>query len=113
MSKFIIDRNILRQCGGYLEYSAKSRTTEQSSEEDTINILEEVTTRTKIVYSRIDLKTRLNTPWKDYVDRTPKGNPTNMKYKPEEMIGRCHICQSTTRLAKKCPKRGKINEINV
>ncbi|MBW0563621.1 hypothetical protein O181_103336 [Austropuccinia psidii MF-1] len=72
MSEFIIHRKILRQCGGDLEHAVKSRTTEQSSAEDIINILEEVTTRTKIGSSRVNLKTRLNTPWKDSVEKTPK-----------------------------------------
>ncbi|MBW0568147.1 hypothetical protein O181_107862 [Austropuccinia psidii MF-1] len=49
MSEFMVHRKILTQCGGDLEHSVKSRTTEQSSAEDTINILEEVTTRTKMV----------------------------------------------------------------
>ncbi|MBW0519762.1 hypothetical protein O181_059477 [Austropuccinia psidii MF-1] len=48
MSEFMIHRKILRQCGGDLEHAVKSRTTEQSSAEDIINILEEVTTRTRI-----------------------------------------------------------------
>ncbi|MBW0577786.1 hypothetical protein O181_117501, partial [Austropuccinia psidii MF-1] len=72
MSEFMIHRKILRQCGGDLEHAVKSRTTEQSSAEDIINILEEVTTRTKIGSSRVNLKTRFNTPWKDSVDKTPK-----------------------------------------
>ncbi|MBW0576236.1 hypothetical protein O181_115951 [Austropuccinia psidii MF-1] len=67
MSEFIIHRKILRQCGGDLEHAVKSRTTEKSSAEDIINILEEVTTRTKIGSSRVNLKIRLNTPWKDSV----------------------------------------------
>ncbi|MBW0513221.1 hypothetical protein O181_052936 [Austropuccinia psidii MF-1] len=65
MSEFMIHRKILRQCGGDLDHAAKSRTTEKSSAEDIINILEEVTTRTKIGSSRVNLKTRFNTPWKD------------------------------------------------
>ncbi|MBW0532390.1 hypothetical protein O181_072105 [Austropuccinia psidii MF-1] len=48
MSEFMIHRKILRQCGGDLENSVKSRTTEQFSAEDIINKLEEVTTRTRI-----------------------------------------------------------------
>ncbi|MBW0546803.1 hypothetical protein O181_086518 [Austropuccinia psidii MF-1] len=47
ISEFMIQRKILRQCGGDLEHAGKSRTTEQSSAEDLINILE-VTTRNKI-----------------------------------------------------------------
>ncbi|MBW0535580.1 hypothetical protein O181_075295 [Austropuccinia psidii MF-1] len=48
ISEFMIHRRILIQRGGDLEHSVKRRTTEQSSAEDIINILEEVTTRTKI-----------------------------------------------------------------
>ncbi|MBW0552917.1 hypothetical protein O181_092632 [Austropuccinia psidii MF-1] len=58
MSEFMIHRKILRQCGGDLENSVKSRTTEKSSAEDIINILEEITTRTRISSSRVNLKTR-------------------------------------------------------
>ncbi|MBW0488077.1 hypothetical protein O181_027792 [Austropuccinia psidii MF-1] len=58
MSEFMIHRKILRQCGGDLKHAIKSRTTEQSSAEDIINILEEVTTTTKIGSSRVNLKTR-------------------------------------------------------
>ncbi|MBW0530539.1 hypothetical protein O181_070254 [Austropuccinia psidii MF-1] len=42
MSEFMIQRKILRQCGGDLEHTVKSRTTEQSSAGDIIDILEEV-----------------------------------------------------------------------
>ncbi|MBW0482084.1 hypothetical protein O181_021799 [Austropuccinia psidii MF-1] len=72
MSEFMIHRKILRQCGGDLENSVKSGTTEQSSEEDIIDILEEVPTITRIGSSRVNLKTRFNTPWKDSVDKNPK-----------------------------------------
>ncbi|MBW0484398.1 hypothetical protein O181_024113 [Austropuccinia psidii MF-1] len=68
MSEFMIHRRILRQFGGDLEHAIKCRTTTKSSAEDIINILEEVTTRTRIGSSRVNLKTRFNTPWKDSVD---------------------------------------------
>ncbi|MBW0529104.1 hypothetical protein O181_068819 [Austropuccinia psidii MF-1] len=113
MSEFMIHRKILRQCGGDLEHAVKSRTTEQSSAEDIINILEEVTTRTKIGSSRVNLKTRFNTPWKDSVDKNPKENSNNIKYKSADTVRKCHICQSTTHLANTCPKRGEINEIDI
>ncbi|MBW0532807.1 hypothetical protein O181_072522 [Austropuccinia psidii MF-1] len=38
MSELMIHRKILRQCGGDLEHAVKSRTTQQSSAEDIINI---------------------------------------------------------------------------
>ncbi|MBW0554745.1 hypothetical protein O181_094460 [Austropuccinia psidii MF-1] len=109
----MIHRKVLRQCGGDLEHAVKSRTTEQSSAEDIINILEEVTTRTKIGSSRANLKARFNTPWKDSVDKNSKENSNNVKYKPADIIRKCHIFQSTTHLANTCPKRGKINEIDI
>ncbi|MBW0540032.1 hypothetical protein O181_079747 [Austropuccinia psidii MF-1] len=112
MSEFMIHRNILRQCGGDLEHVVKSRTTEQFSEEDIINILE-VTTRTRIGSSRVNLKTRLHTPWKDSVDKNTKESSNNIKYKSADAIIKCHICQSTTPLANPCPRRGKINEIEI
>ncbi|MBW0523426.1 hypothetical protein O181_063141 [Austropuccinia psidii MF-1] len=91
MSEFMIHRKIMRQCGGDLENAVKSWTTEKLSAEDFINILEEVTTRTKIGSSRVNLKARLNTPWKDFVDKNPRENFNNMKYKSADMIRKCHI----------------------
>ncbi|MBW0483476.1 hypothetical protein O181_023191 [Austropuccinia psidii MF-1] len=107
MSEFMIHRKILKQCGGNLGNSVKSRTTEKSSAEDIINILEEVTTRTRIGFSR------LNTPWKDSVDKNPKENYKNIKYKSADLMRKCHILQSTAHLGNTCPNKGKINEIDI
>ncbi|MBW0462503.1 hypothetical protein O181_002218 [Austropuccinia psidii MF-1] len=106
MSQFMIHRNIPRQCGGDLENSVKSRTTEQSSAEYIINISEELTTRTRIGSSRVNLKTRLNTPWKDSLEKNPKENSNNIKYKSADVMRKCHIFQSTTHLANTFPKKG-------
>ncbi|MBW0513553.1 hypothetical protein O181_053268 [Austropuccinia psidii MF-1] len=113
MSEFRIHRKSLTQCGGDLEHSVKRRTTEHISAEYIINILEEVTTRTRTGSSRVNLKTKLNTPWKDSVDKNAKANPNNMKYKSAYIIRECHIFQSHTHLANTCPKKGKINEIEI
>ncbi|MBW0476837.1 hypothetical protein O181_016552 [Austropuccinia psidii MF-1] len=110
MSEFIIHRKTLRQWGGDMENAIKSRTTEKSSEEDIINILEEVTTRTRIGSSSVNLKTSFNTPFKDYVDEASKENSDNMEYKSADVIRKCHICKSTTHLSNKLPRKGKINE---
>ncbi|MBW0509430.1 hypothetical protein O181_049145 [Austropuccinia psidii MF-1] len=107
MSEFIIHRQILRQCGCDLENAVKSRSTEKSSAEDIINILEEVATRTRICSSRVNLKTRFNTPWKDSLDENPKENSNNMNYESADIIRKCHIFQSTTHLANACPGREK------
>ncbi|MBW0574063.1 hypothetical protein O181_113778 [Austropuccinia psidii MF-1] len=76
-------------------------------------MLEEVTTRTRIGSGRVNVKARFNMPWKDSVDKNPKENSNNMKYKSADIIRKCHICQSTTHLANECPKRQKINEIDI
>ncbi|MBW0529702.1 hypothetical protein O181_069417 [Austropuccinia psidii MF-1] len=107
MSEFMIHREILIQCGGALEHSVKSMPTEKSSAEDIINILEEVTTRTLIGSSRLNLKARFNTPWKDSVDKNSKENYNNIKYKSSDIIIKCHIWQSTTHLAIACPRKGE------
>ncbi|MBW0468686.1 hypothetical protein O181_008401 [Austropuccinia psidii MF-1] len=72
ISECIIHRIILRKCGGDLENTVKRKTTEQSSAEQILNILKEVTTRNRIFPSRVNLKTRFNTPWKDSVHNNPK-----------------------------------------
>ncbi|MBW0540928.1 hypothetical protein O181_080643 [Austropuccinia psidii MF-1] len=113
MSEFMIHRNILRQSGGDLEHAVKSRITGKYSAEDIINILEEVTTRTRIGSSRVNLKARFNTPRKDSVDKNSNENANNVKYKSADMIRKFHICQSTTHLANTCPKRWKINESDI
>ncbi|MBW0514910.1 hypothetical protein O181_054625 [Austropuccinia psidii MF-1] len=113
MSEFMFHRKLLRQFGGDLEHAIKSRTTEQLSEEDNINIFEEVTTKTIIGSNRVNLKTRFNTPWKDSVKKNFKENSNNMKYKSADVSRNCHIFKSSTHLADKCPKKGKINKIYI
>ncbi|MBW0545337.1 hypothetical protein O181_085052 [Austropuccinia psidii MF-1] len=113
MSEYMIHRKILRQCGCDFKHSFKSRTAEQSSAEDIINILKEVTTRTRIGFSRVNLKTRFNTPLKDSVDKNSIENSNNIKYKSVDVIRKLHICQSITHLANACPRKGKINEIDI
>ncbi|MBW0542479.1 hypothetical protein O181_082194 [Austropuccinia psidii MF-1] len=113
MSEFMIHRKILRKCGGDLEHAVKSRTTEKSSAEDIINILEEVTTRTRIGSSRVNLKTGFNKPWKDSVDKNPKENSNNMKYKSADIIRKFHSFQSTTHLTNACPRKGKSMKLTL
>ncbi|MBW0510168.1 hypothetical protein O181_049883 [Austropuccinia psidii MF-1] len=113
MSEFMTHKKIQRQCVGDLEHAVTRRTTEQSSAEDIIYILEEVTTRTRIGSSRVNLKTRLNTPWNNSVDKNPEENANSMKFKSAYIIKKGHICQSTIHLAKVCPRKGKIYEIDI
>ncbi|MBW0487196.1 hypothetical protein O181_026911 [Austropuccinia psidii MF-1] len=113
MSEVMIHRKILRQCGGDLGYAVERRTTEKSQAEDIINILEEVTTRTMIFSGRVNLKTNFNTPWKNSVDKTTKETSNKMIYKYSDIIRKYHVFQRTTHLANSCPRKGKINEIDI
>ncbi|MBW0551996.1 hypothetical protein O181_091711 [Austropuccinia psidii MF-1] len=113
MSEFMIHEKILRQCGVDLEHAVKSRTTEKPSAEDIINLLEEVNTRIRISSSRVNLKTRFNTPWKDSADNNSKENLNNIQYKYAYAIRKFHICQITTHLSNACPRKGKINKIDI
>ncbi|MBW0503970.1 hypothetical protein O181_043685 [Austropuccinia psidii MF-1] len=91
MSEFMNHRNILRQCGGDSEHAVIGRTNEESLAEDIINILEDITIRTRIGSSRVNLKARFNTPGKDSVDKNPKENSKNTNYKYANIIRKCHI----------------------
>ncbi|MBW0512380.1 hypothetical protein O181_052095 [Austropuccinia psidii MF-1] len=113
MEEFMIYRKMLRQCGGDSEHAVRSRTTVQYSVEDTINILEEVTTRTRIGSSRVNLETRFNTPWKDSVDKNPKDYFNDIKYRSADAVRKLHIFQSTTHLATAGPSKGEINEFDI
>ncbi|MBW0507510.1 hypothetical protein O181_047225 [Austropuccinia psidii MF-1] len=112
MSEFMIHKENLRLYGGEWEPSVKRRTTEKSSAEDIVNILE-VTTRARIGCSRMNIKTRLQEPCKYSLHKKPQLNSNNMRYKSEDTIIKCHIVQSTPHLSNTCPKRGKINEIDI
>ncbi|MBW0555805.1 hypothetical protein O181_095520 [Austropuccinia psidii MF-1] len=105
ISEVIVHRKLLTQCADDLEHAVKSRTTEQYSTEDIINILQESTTRTMISSSRVNIKTRFNTPMKDSVDKSPKENSNSMKYKSEYTIRKCHIFERTTNIVNTFPKR--------
>ncbi|MBW0535479.1 hypothetical protein O181_075194 [Austropuccinia psidii MF-1] len=113
MSEFMIHRKILRKFGGDLENAVESRTTEQPSAEYIIVLLEEVTPRARIGSSRVNLKTRFDTPWKNSVDKNTRENSNIMNSKSADIMRKCHICQSTTHLANACPRKGKINEIEI
>ncbi|MBW0512738.1 hypothetical protein O181_052453 [Austropuccinia psidii MF-1] len=47
------------------------------------------------------------------MDKNPRENSNNVKYKSADIIRKCHIFQSTTHLANTPPKRGKINESDI
>ncbi|MBW0561111.1 hypothetical protein O181_100826 [Austropuccinia psidii MF-1] len=104
MSETMIHKRILRKCGGDLEHAIRSRCIEPFSTEDYINAMEDITTRTKIGRN-----------WsKSPIDNKTNGKPISKPNKPQDRLPlKCHKCGSTSHLENTCPKKTRINEINV
>ncbi|MBW0561005.1 hypothetical protein O181_100720 [Austropuccinia psidii MF-1] len=104
MSETMVHKMILRKCGGDLEHSIRSRCIEPCSTEDYINAMEDITTRIKIGRN-----------WhKAPIDNNPSGKtvsiPNNTQYRA---VFTCHKCGSTSNSANTCPKKTRINEIEI
>ncbi|MBW0528860.1 hypothetical protein O181_068575 [Austropuccinia psidii MF-1] len=104
MSEEMIHKRILRKCGGDLEHAMKSRCIEPCSTEDYINSMEDITTRTK---------TGRNW-YKPPMDKKTSGKPIPKPNKPYDKAPfKCHKCGSKSHLANTCPKKTRINEIEI
>ncbi|MBW0566119.1 hypothetical protein O181_105834 [Austropuccinia psidii MF-1] len=104
MSETMIHKRILRKCGGDLEHAIRSRCIEPFSTEDYINAMEDITTRTQIGRN-----------WSKYpIDNKTNGKTISKPNKPQDRLPwKCHKCGSTSHLASTCPKKTRVNEINV
>ncbi|MBW0537644.1 hypothetical protein O181_077359 [Austropuccinia psidii MF-1] len=104
MSETMIHKVILRKCGGDLEHAIRSRCIEPCSTEDYINAMEGITTRTKTGRNWYETPMNTNTSGKTI----PKPN------KPHEKAPlKFHKCGSTSHLKNTCPKKTRINEIEI
>ncbi|MBW0543505.1 hypothetical protein O181_083220 [Austropuccinia psidii MF-1] len=104
MSETMIDKRILRKCGGDLEHAIRSRCIEPFSTEDYINAMEDITTRTKIGRNW----------YKPPMDNTTSGKPISKPKKPHYKAPlKCLKCGSTSHLENTCPKKTGINEIEI
>ncbi|MBW0509472.1 hypothetical protein O181_049187 [Austropuccinia psidii MF-1] len=91
-------------CGGDLEHAIKSRCIEPCSTGDYINAMVEITTRTKIGKNWYKPPMENKTSWK----------PISKPNKPHDKAPlKCHKYGSTSYLANNCPKRTRINEIEI
>ncbi|MBW0567778.1 hypothetical protein O181_107493 [Austropuccinia psidii MF-1] len=104
MSETMVHKRILRKCGRDLEHAIRSRCIEPCSTGDYINAMEDITTRTKIGRSCYQPPMDNKTSWK------PISKPNKPHYKAPL---KCHKCGSTSHLANNCPKRTRINEIEI
>ncbi|MBW0554211.1 hypothetical protein O181_093926 [Austropuccinia psidii MF-1] len=95
MSETMIHNRILRNFGGDLENSIRSRCIEPCSTEDYINAMEDITTRKKIGRNW----------YKPPMDNKTSGKPFPKLNKPHEKAPlKCHKCGSTSHLANTCHK---------
>ncbi|MBW0563312.1 hypothetical protein O181_103027 [Austropuccinia psidii MF-1] len=104
MSETIVHKKILRKCGGDLEHSIRRRYIEPCSTEDYINAMEDITTRTKIGKN-----------WnKPPMDKRSGGKPIPKPNESHEKAPlKFHKCGSTSHFANTCPKKTRINEIEM
>ncbi|MBW0553619.1 hypothetical protein O181_093334 [Austropuccinia psidii MF-1] len=103
MSDTMINMKILRKCGGELEHAIKCRCVKPCSTEDYINAMEDIITRKRIGKTWTKIPMELKT--------VPKISKEDRK--PERPVLKCCKCGSTSKLAKTCTKKTKINEVQV
>ncbi|MBW0498191.1 hypothetical protein O181_037906 [Austropuccinia psidii MF-1] len=104
MSETMIHKSISRKCGGDPEHAIRRRCIEPCFTEDYINAMEDITTRTK---------TGRNW-YKPSMDNRTSGKPIPKPNKPHcKAPFKCHKCGSTSHLANTCPKKTRINLIEI
>ncbi|MBW0576610.1 hypothetical protein O181_116325 [Austropuccinia psidii MF-1] len=104
ISETMIHKRTLRKCGGDLENAIRSRFIEPFSTEDYINAMEHITTRTKIGRNW----------YKPPIDNKTSGKPISKPNKPHKKSSlKCHKYGSTSHLADTCPKKTRINKIEI
>ncbi|MBW0503577.1 hypothetical protein O181_043292 [Austropuccinia psidii MF-1] len=104
MYETMIHKWILRKCGGDLEHAIRRRCIEPCSTEDDINAMEDNTIRKKIGRNW----------YKPPIDNKTSGEPISKPNKPHEKgFLKFYKCGSTSHLANTCPKKTRINEIQI
>ncbi|MBW0476669.1 hypothetical protein O181_016384 [Austropuccinia psidii MF-1] len=104
MSKKMVHKRILRKCGGDLENAIRRRCIEPFSTEDYSNAMEDITTRKKIGRNW----------YKPPIDNRTSGKLISRPNESKERARlKFHKCGSKSHLANTCPKKARINEIEI
>ncbi|MBW0519470.1 hypothetical protein O181_059185 [Austropuccinia psidii MF-1] len=104
MSETMIHKRILRKCGGDLEHAIRRRCIEPCSTEDYINAMEDITTRKNIGRNW----------YKPPMESKTSGKPIPKPNNPHEKAPlNFHKFLSKSHLANTCPKKTRINEIEI
>ncbi|MBW0526495.1 hypothetical protein O181_066210 [Austropuccinia psidii MF-1] len=104
ISETMVHKRILRKCNGDLEPSIRSRCIEPFSKEDYINLMEDITTRTKIGIN-----------WfKPPIENNTSGKLISRPNKPQSRAPlKSNKCGITSNLAHTFPKKTRVNEIEI
>ncbi|MBW0494056.1 hypothetical protein O181_033771 [Austropuccinia psidii MF-1] len=104
MFETTVHKRILRKCGGDLEHAIRSRFIEPCSTEDYINSMEDIASRTKIGRNA----------YKPPIENKTSGKSISKPSQPKDRAPlKCHKCGRKSHLANTCPKKTKINEIEI
>ncbi|MBW0559092.1 hypothetical protein O181_098807 [Austropuccinia psidii MF-1] len=104
MSETMLHKRVSRKCACDLEHAIRSRCIEPFSTEDYINSIGEITTRKKIGRNW----------YKPPMNNKTSGRPILKPNKPHDKAPlKCHNFRSTSHLADTCPKKARINEIEI
>ncbi|MBW0571768.1 hypothetical protein O181_111483 [Austropuccinia psidii MF-1] len=104
MSGKMVHKKILRKCCGDLENPIRSSCIKPCSTEDYIKAMGDITTSMKIGRNW----------YKPQIDNKTSRKPISKKIKPQDRDPlKCYKFGSTSHLANTCPKKTRINEIEI
>ncbi|MBW0494273.1 hypothetical protein O181_033988 [Austropuccinia psidii MF-1] len=104
MYEKMVNKRILIKFGGDLEDAIRRRCIEPFSTKDYMNSMEDINTRTKIGRNW----------YKPPIDNKTSGKPISLANKPQDIAPlKCHKCGRTSHLDNTCPKKTRINEIEI
>ncbi|MBW0521353.1 hypothetical protein O181_061068 [Austropuccinia psidii MF-1] len=100
----MVHKMILRKCGGGLEHAIRSRCIEPCSTEDYIIAMEDITTQTKAGRNWYKPPMENKTSEKPILRTNEPHGKAPLKF---------HKCGSKSHLANTCPKKIRINEVEI
>ena len=104
---------ILKKCGGDLEHAIKSRAPRDASSEDIINILEDITTRTRIGRKYKPYKNMISEKLDYKQNSNNSGNKESSKDINPYKDKKCYTCQKMGHTSTSCPqKRKNVNQVD-